>query len=107
MKIKDLIAKEIDIDCYDNVVEDIGIAFCGPMVLTDEGMKEFGDVIEYTAEIIEDPIGYDVCIIIVDDDPDVSWKDKVKRAKRFFYAIAGYCADTDYQRWFKDPDEEE
>ena len=102
MKIKDLIAKEIDIDCYDNVVEDIGIAFCGPMALTDEGMKEFGDVMEYTAEIVEDPMGYDVCIITIDDDPNISWKTKVKRAKSFFYAIAGYCAADDYDKWFKE-----
>jgi hypothetical protein len=29
MKVKDLLPMEIDIDCYDNVVEELGIAYYG------------------------------------------------------------------------------
>ena len=100
MKIKDLLPMEIDIDCYDNVCEEIGIAYCGPMELTEDGAKEFADVLEYNIEIVKDPIGYDVCIITVDDDPNTKWRDKLNRAKEFLYSIAGYCADTDFDKWF-------
>lgn len=100
MKIKDLLPMEIDIDCYDNVCEEIGIAYCGPMELTEEGARKFADVMEYSIEIIKDQIGYDVCIITVDDDPNIRWRDKLNRAKEFLYSIAGYCADTDYDKWF-------
>ena len=100
MKLKDLLPMEIDIDCYDNVCEEIGIAYCGPMELTEDGAKEFADVMEYKCEIVHDPIGYDVCIITVDDDPNMKWRDKLNRAKEFLYSIAGYCADTDFNKWF-------
>ena len=100
MKIKDLLPMEIDIDCYDNVCEEIGIAYCGPMELTEDGAREFADVMEYSIEIIKDQIGYDVCIITVDDDPNIRWREKLNRAKEFLYSIAGYCADTDYDKWF-------
>ena len=100
MKVKELIAKEIDIDCYDNVCESIGIAYCGPMALTEEGQKKFAEVIEYECEILRDPMGYDVCIIKVDDDPNVPWKDKLLRAKEFFLSIAGYCDSDQFDRWF-------
>lgn len=46
MKVKDLITQEIDIDVYDDVCEELGIAFCGPVELTDDGAHEFADVLE-------------------------------------------------------------
>lgn len=100
MKVKDLIAMDIDIDCYDNVCEEMGIAYCGPYELTDEGQEKFGEVMEYECEILHDPMGYDVCIITVDDDPNIPWRDKLYKVKEFFYSIAGYCADTDFNKWF-------
>lgn len=100
MKVKELIAMSIDIDCYDNVCEAIGIAYCGPMALTEEGLKKFAEVMEYECEILHDPMGYDVCIIEVDDDPNVPWKDKLHKAKEFFLSIAGYCDSDKFDEWF-------
>lgn len=100
MTIKELVAMDIDIDCYDNVCEEIGIAYCGPYKLTEAGKQEFADVLEYKCEIVHDPVGYDVCIITVDDDPNIKWRDKLNKAKRFLYAIAGYCAEDDFDKWF-------
>ena len=100
MKVKDLLPMEIDIDCYDNVVEELGIAYCGPMKLTKEGSSKFADILEYECEILKDPMGYDVCIITVDDDPEINWKQKLYKAKEFFLSIAGYCDFEDYDKWF-------
>ena len=94
MKVKDLLVKEIDIDVYDNVVEELGIAFCGAMELTDEGKEKFADVLEYDIEINED---YGVAIVDIDYD---DWEDRLKKAKRLFYSLAGYCSEENYNRWF-------
>lgn len=95
MKVKDLITQEIDIDVYDDVCEELGIAFCGPLELTEDGTKEFADVMEYDIEINDD------CAIVNVDAPEGVWQKKLKKAKHFFHAAAGYCADDDYRRWFK------
>jgi hypothetical protein len=94
MTVKDLIAQEIDIDCYDDVCEELGIAFCGPMKLTRAGQKKFAEILTYPVTL------HDVCAIIHVDDEEGIWQEKLRKAKEFFYAMAGYCADTDYDRWF-------
>ena len=96
MKIREFINREDDIDVYDDVCEALGIAFCGPLKLTAEGKREFADVLDYDIDADE---AY-CCATVHIDGPD--WKSRLKRAKTFFYAAAGYCADSDYQKWFKE-----
>ena len=104
MTIRDLIQQEIDIDVYDDVCEELGIAFCGPQPLTPEGEKEFAEVMDYEIQI--NPCSYGglpAAIVMIEQYDD--WKKRLGRAKRFFYAAAGYCACDDYDRWFgKDGD---
>jgi hypothetical protein len=99
MKIKDFInlwadGTHDDIDVYDDVCEELAIAYCGGYKLTKEGEKEFKEVLEY--DILVDD---DVAIVHVDDEEGI-WQKKLKNAKRFFYAAAGYCDCDDYDRWF-------
>lgn len=96
MKIKDFIKKDIDIDVYDNVCEELGIAFCGAMELTEEGKKKFAKVLEYDIEINQ-KYGYAVVDINYDD-----WEDRLKEVKAFFYALAGYCRADNYDKWFRE-----
>lgn len=42
MKIAEFIKRENDLDVYDNVCEEIGIAFCGPLKLTAVGFLSVG-----------------------------------------------------------------
>lgn len=105
MTIRDLVKMEIDIDVYDNVCEELGIAFCGPMIITEEGEKEFADVLDYTIEIINDHLVDESSVAIVDIDC-AEWEKKLKRAKKFFYSIAGYVDDELFKKWFKFDDEE-
>lgn len=103
MTVKDLIQLEIDIDVYDDVCEALAIAFCGPLNLTDEGLKEFSEVLDYEIEINQHSYGdLPAAIVKVDDKEDSVWKRRLKKAKRFFEAAAGYCACSDYDRWFKE-----
>ena len=45
--IRGLLAMNIDIDVYDDDSDGIGIAFCGPCGLTEEGEKEWKDILDY------------------------------------------------------------
>lgn len=95
MKVKDFIQQEIDIDVYDDVCEALGIAFCGPLSLTDAGREKFAEVMEYDIE------QSDCCAVVSVDDPDDrTWKHRLAKACEFFEAAAGYCAADDYDTWF-------
>ncbi len=98
MTVKDLIRQDIDIDVYDDVCESLAIAFCGPMELTDEGSKHFAEVMEYEVQMQRNA----VAIICVDHDTEQIWKHRLRKAKEFFKAAAGYCAADDYDKWFKE-----
>ena len=101
MKIKEFInlwadGEHDDVDVYDNVCEELGIAFCGGYTLTEEGTEHFKDALELEIDVIERD-----CIAIVDvDDEEGIWQKKLKKAKEFFYSIAGYCNDENFEKWF-------
>ena len=97
MKVKDLLAMDIDIDVIDDVSDYLDIAFVGPAKLTIEGLNVFGDVLEYEVILNVDD---DYCIIKCDDDPNVIWPQKQRKAAELFHALAGYCSEKDYDIWF-------
>ena len=93
----------IDIDVYDDVCEELGIAFCGPMELTEEGLKKFAEVLDYELTLVLHSYGdLPAYIVHVDDEKDEVWKDRLAKAKEFFEAAAGYCSVEDFEKWFKD-----
>lgn len=98
MKVREFIKREDDIDVYDNVCEELGIAFCGPIELTAEGKRHFAEVLEYDIDVDD----MYCCASIDVDAPEGEWQKKLKKAKEFFYAAAGYCDADDYDKWFKD-----
>ena len=103
MKVKDLLPMEIDVDVYDNVCDDIGICFCGPMELTEAGKAEFAEVLEYPCEFHNTGGEYSgiVCIVDVGDaEQDEVWEPRLEKAKAFFEAAAGYCSVDEYSLWF-------
>ena len=100
MKVKDLIQQEIDIDVYDDVCEELGIAFCGPLVLTDKGKKKFAEVLEYDVKIHDN--GASTVAIVHVDAPEGIWQKRLRRAEAFFEAAAGYCSVEDYKKWFEE-----
>lgn len=94
MKIRNLLKQEIDIDVYDDATEELGIAFCGPQELTEEGEREFADVLDYECSI------GDQCVIIHVDGED--WEHKLERAELLFESMAGYCSAEQFDKWFKE-----
>lgn len=87
-----------DIDVYDDVVEELGIAYCSGSCLTEEGKEHFKEVLTYTMEVFEDQY---YALVKVDDEEGI-WQEKLKKAEEFFYSAAGYCASSDFDKWFKE-----
>ena len=99
MTIRDLIEQDVDIDVYDDVCEDLGIAFCGPQPLTEEGKKKFEEILDYPIVINFHSYG-DMPAAIVQIEQFDDWKKRLGKVMHFFYAAAGYCAVDDYELWF-------
>ena len=95
MTVRDLLEMDVSVDVYDNVVEDIAIAFEGPVRLTSEGETYFNYVLDCDVEFPGE--GESVAIIDI-DTPD--WANKLEIAKELFRSMAGFCSCSDYDRWF-------
>ena len=101
MKVKDLLTMDIEIDVYDDVCEELGICFCAPQELTEDGYQHFAEVLEYPIKI--NTTGqFPVAIVCIDGEDGNGWKKRLRKAEEFFYSAAGYCADSDYQKYFKE-----
>lgn len=101
MKVRDLLKMEIDIDVYDDVCEELGIAFCGAYELTDEAKEHFAEALEYDVEFHNNGAAI-VGIVHVDDPDEAVWESRLEKAIELFYSLAGYCAADDYDKWFKE-----
>ena len=95
MKVRDFIAKDIDVDVYDNVCEELSIAFCGSLKLTDAGERYFAEVLDMDIDYKD---GAEYAILDVDGK---AWHHNLRIAREFFESAAGYCPVSDYERWFK------
>ena len=87
-----------DIDVKDNVCEELYIAYDGTQ-LTKTGKEHFKEVLEYEIDVDTDP-RWPEAVIDVDGDEGV-WQHKLAQASALFYSMAGYCKDTDWDKWFK------
>lgn len=96
--IRGLLAMNIDIDVYDDDSDGIGIAFCGPVGLTDEGRKEWSDILDYKVSFVDETIAGDIAVVKIPDDVD--YDEKLDRCSEFFGALAGYCSQEDWDKWF-------
>lgn len=114
LKVLHLLLLNEDIDVYDDVCEELGVAFCNPFdddmvhmwneYLTQEGIEKFRDVLFYPAHIVKQIINGDAFynfIVEIDDDDEKVWKKRLRKAKEFFESAAGYCSCEDYDKWFK------
>lgn len=101
MTIRELMNHKVDVDIYNNITDDEAICLCCPLELTDEGEKEWGDVLDYVVEVTTDN-NYSYAECICDDDPDIKWQTKKKRLTKFLWSAAGYCPEEDYNKWFLD-----
>lgn len=99
MTIRELMGYEIDIDIANNVTDSLGCCLVCPTKLTEEGEREWGDVLDYVVDVYGDD-NYAECI--VDDDHNIKWQTKKRRLDEFLASAAGYCSEYDYNKWFMD-----
>lgn len=99
--VREFIAQDVDMDVYDDVTDELGIAFVGPMELTDEGKEHFAQVLDLEMMVKEAPGFGTNAYVLIDGTDGNGWKKRLKQAKEFFEAAAGYCSADDYDRWFK------
>ena len=97
MPIREFIKQEVDIDVLDDICEELYIAFVGPLDLTDEGEMYFADVLGMEIEVRDD-----IAVVHINKN---HWRERLSKAKEFFEAAAGYCANDDYEKWFKDEED--
>lgn len=97
MKVREFITKEIDVDVYDNVCEELAIAFCGPVKLTDEGEEYFEEVLDYDVAVVKNARQ----AVAVIDVNYVDWRRRLRKAKELFESMAGYCTVSEFDKWFQ------
>lgn len=104
MTVRDLLSMSIDIDVCDDYDESCYIAYVGEgyYPLTDEGEKKFARALDVEVEMHDDIVILKTCGDNVwDEDEESGLSAKRTRAcKNLFYSIAGYCLDSDYNKWF-------
>ena len=96
LTVRDFIRMDVDMDVYDDVCEELAVAFCGPQKLTEDGEKEFSDVLGYEVKLVGDH-----ALVCVDDPDEKICMRKLQRAREFFDGAAGWCSCDEYDRWFE------
>ena len=97
MTVKEFLEKEFDIDIYDDVCEELGIVFCGPCELTEEGKNIFEPIMNCEVKVWEDD-----CQALLLIDKYADWESKLKLAKKLFIGFAGYISEDEWNKLFKE-----
>lgn len=97
MKVKDLIAEDIEIDVCDDYDERCWIAKSGAYKLSDEAKQKFHRALDIEVHI--NPNGFGNLPIAI---LECETAEDARACKEFFFSLAGYCAADDYDRWFEE-----
>ena len=97
--VRELLKREIDIDVYDDVCEELGIAFCGPLKLTPYAEEKFGSVLDLGVTIVDER-GYPSYAIVSVDG--MGWTKRLATAKGLFESAAGFCSCDEYKKLFEE-----
>lgn len=104
--VRELIARSVDIDVYDDTTEDLAVAFCGPQSLTAAGQEHFSRALDLSVVLHTDEPGYPDHAVVILSAYDGEWQKDLRAASDLFYGAAGYCSIDDYDKWFS-PDPQE
>lgn len=88
-----------DIDVYNNVTDEEGICYCPPVELTDEGEEYFGWTLDNVFLNVDEDNQW---AEVICDEGDYPWQRIKRKAFELLDAIAGYCSEKDYDKWFKE-----
>lgn len=97
LTVRELIGMTVDMDITNDYTDDWFPALCGPISLTEEGEEQWNDVLEMKITVIDCSMAE---LKIDTKDPDECER-RLTRARRFFKAQAGYCSESNYDKWFQ------
>lgn len=88
--------EEVDVDVYDNEDYYNGIAVCCPVRMTEQGKKEWADVLRMPLS----EISASILIVNVSRRTEKQESKRARRLRDFLLATAGYVSDKKYMEWF-------
>ena len=97
VRLEDFLSDDGDIDVIDDVTDDLWIAKCGAWKLTEEGKKHFRSVLPLKVEYMENWEGLVACVLL---DHRKDWERLERKCIELFEALAGYCSESDFKKWF-------
>ena len=97
MTLNELIKSGRICEVYDDVSNDMGFTFHGPLELTDEGINHFSDIMELNVRITPN----DEAFVEVDDTDESAWQKTFEKVQELFYTSAVCRGKEAYNRWFK------
>ncbi len=100
--LRDLLPLELDIDVYNDVIDDLGIALCGPTKLTEKGEQEFKEALDLPVEILDPDTPYQRVMVMIDDPDEAIWKRRRRILRKFLWSAAGYVDEELFNEWFEE-----
>lgn len=94
MTVADLLKMDITVDVCDDYDERLYVAFVGPMALTEEGLREFGDVLPLEVSFVGP---WDSMALVSVGNAEMAYK-----AYQMFTGLAGLCSVHDWNKWFEE-----
>lgn len=90
MKLKDFLNEGFDVDVEGSLTDDWCIAFIGPLKLKKDARAKFAAILDNEVHFH----GLARAEIEIDDE------EQDELAKELFYAAAGFCSRSDFQKYF-------
>lgn len=99
IKFRDFIGTDVDIDTYNDITDEGGMAFVGPIYLAEDGEKEFGCLMDLNVRV---SLG-NVAIVDMPTGPQSQTAKCMTALRTFLVCAAGYCPQSTYDRFFREP----
>ena len=93
-----------DFDFATNYTDEYAFpSICLPVILTEEGKNEWQDVLQLKVDSIH-PTFLSDCAVVIDINslPEKEADKMERRLFNFCKALAGYCSESNWDKWFKD-----
>ena len=94
MTVRDLIRKDVSVDVCDDYDERCYIAYEYGYKLTKAGRERFADALDIPVTGYSEQYCYATL--------HCETAKEATACQDLFYALAGYCGDSDFERWFEE-----
>lgn len=102
MKLEEMLTGiDFDVDVCDDYMDDLDVAFCPPICLTEAGREKFKDILDLDVRVNK---SHSYALVLIDDKENCGYLHKM--LVDFVWSLAGYCSDSDWNKWFYYPDED-